>query len=127
MTTLTTTKPNVGNAITPTFTQCTASDKFQSNGSGTWILVYVNGATPTTQCYITDQNVSVPAGAAVPSIPTGATNWSDALISAAIGASATRIIAIDAVNIAQYTDATQFVNLKHNTPTTLTVAVLGPF
>lgn len=127
MTVFTPQKPNVATPLTPSFTACTTSDKFQSNGGGTWILWYRNGATPTTQLYITDQNTSVPPGAATPGLPTGATNWSDAQVSAALGATTDRVIAIDAVNIAQYTDALGFVNLKHNTPTTLTLAVLGPF
>jgi hypothetical protein len=120
-------KPNVSTPLTPTFTACTTSDKFQSNGGGTYILWYRNGATPTTQLYIVDQNTTVPAGAATPAVPTGATNWSDALITSALAASSDRVIAIDDINMAQYTDSTLFVNLKHNTPTTLTLAVLGPF
>lgn len=127
MTIFTAQRPSVSAPLTPTFTACTTNDKFQSNGGGTWVLWYRNGATPTTQLYITDQNVSVPPGAATPAVPTGATNWSDALISAAVGASADRVIVIDGANIQQYTDTTLFVNLKHNTPTTLTLAVLGPF
>jgi hypothetical protein len=127
MTTITTQLPTVAAPATPTYTQCTASDKFAANPGTTYLLHYKNGATPTTQCYVTDQYTTVPPGSATPAVPTNATNWSDALISAAIGASAERDIVLDKSIIGNYIDSTGFVNLKHNTPTTLTVAIYGPF
>lgn len=111
-----------------TFTACTSADKFLTNGSGSWIILYNNGATPTTQCYVKDPVVTVPPGANTPATPTGASGWSDKLISNAIAASTTALaVVIDAASVAQFTDSLGFVNLLHNTPTTLTCAVLGPF
>lgn len=127
MTTLVPQALTVGIPATPSYTQCTAADKFLVNPSATYLLHYKNGATPTTQCYVTNQVVALPPSVATPATPTGATNWDDLPISAAIGASAERDVFLDASVIAQYIDGTGFVNLKHNTPTTLTVAIYGPF
>jgi hypothetical protein len=119
--------PGLTAPATPTQTQATATDKFLAQAGCSYLIHYENAATPTTQCYVVNQNTTVPVGAATPSVPTGATNWSDVLVSAAIGANAERDIVIDRNNIQNFMDATGFVNLKHNTPTTLTVAVYGPF
>lgn len=115
---------SVGATLTPTFTACTAADKFQAQAGSKYMLYYRNGATPTTQCYIREQVATAPLGT-TPAIPTGAVKWSDALISAAIGGTSDRVVFIDVV--APYIDSLGFVNLVHNTPTTLTLAVLGPF
>lgn len=127
MTTLTPQKPNITNPVTPTFTQCTTNDKFAAAG-GTYVIHYKNGASATTECYVVNQNTSVPKGAATPTKDDSQVNWSDALISSAVGANSERVIAVDAVDIADFIDATGFVNLHHTgTLTTLTVAVYGPF
>lgn len=113
---------------TLTFTACTTADKFSTGGSGTWIILYNNGATPTAQCYVKDPVVTTPPGANTPATPTGASGWSDKLISNAIAASTSNLcVVIDAANVAQFTDSSGFVNLLHTTPTTLTCAVLGPY
>ena len=127
MTIFTPIMPTVSTPLTPTPVQCTASDKFSANPGTTYLLHYTNGATPTTQCYVTDQYTTVPPGAATPAVPTNGTNWSDALISAAIGASGVRDIVLDKSIIGNYIDSTGYVNLKHNTPTTLTLTIYGPF
>lgn len=129
MTVITPQRPTASSTpATLTYTACTAADKFQSNGGGSWILLYNNGATPTTQCYVKNTTPTVPPGANTPSTPTGAAEWSDKVISNAIAASTNGFcVVIDSTSIAQFTDSTQFVNLIHNTPTTLSVAVLGPF
>ena len=127
MTTITTQALSTGVPGNPSYTACTTSDKFLANPSGTYLLHYKNGATPTTQCYVTNQVTTLPPSVATPTVPTGGTNWDDLPISAAIGASAERDVFLDPSIIAQYIDANGFVNLKHNTPTTLTVAIYGPF
>ena len=129
MATIATQLPGIGTPLTPTFTAVTATDKFASGGGGNWIVYYRNGATVGTGAlYVVDQNVTVPAGAAAPALPTGATNWSDALVINNMPATSDRVIAIPGIYIAQYTDTTGFVNLKHNgTLTSITVAIFGPF
>jgi hypothetical protein len=117
-------KPGIA-GVTPTYTQCTASDKFSVLRGGRYMLHYKNGATPTTQLYINEQVASVPAGAVTPAIPTGGTKWSDVQVSAALGATTERVCWLDPS--ANYTDAQGFINLVHNTPTTLTLAIFGPF
>jgi len=116
-----------GVPATPSYTACTAADKFAANPGTTYLVHYENGATPTAQCYVLEQVATLPPGAATPNLPTGAAKWSDALISAAIGANAERDIVLDKSIIGNYIDSTGFVNLKHTTPTTLTVAIYGPF
>lgn len=126
MTTMPTQRPSVAaGGVTPTFTQCTAADKFLApTGSGSYLLYYKNAATPTTTLWVLNPLAVVPAGS-TPAVPTGATNFADVLISAALGASTDRAFFID--DVSPYIDVTNFVNLKHNTPTTLTMCVLGPF
>ena len=128
MATLTTQVPGVTSAA-PTFTAVTAADKFSSGGGGGWLIWYRNGATPgTANLFVVCQNVTVPPGAATPALPTGATNWSDDLVIANMGATTDRVLYIPNLYISQFTDATGFVNLKHNgTITTITVSVWGPF
>jgi hypothetical protein len=127
MTTLTPQLPTLATPVTPTQTAATTADKFLASPGCTYLIHYENGATPTTQCYVLEQVATLPPGAPTPATPTGAAKWSDALISSAIAANSERDIAIDKSVIQNYMDANGFVNLKHNTPTTLTVAVYGPF
>jgi hypothetical protein len=126
MTTMPTQRPSIAaGGVTPTFTQCTATDKFSvPTGSGRYLLYYKNAGTPTTTLWVLNPGAAVPAGS-TPAVPTGATNFGDVLISAALGSSTERAYFID--DVSPYVDATNFVNLKHNTPTTLTMSVLGPF
>jgi hypothetical protein len=126
MTTMPTQRPSVSaGGVTPTFTQCTASDKFSvPTASGSYLLYYKNAGTPTATLWVLSTAQPTPIGS-VPAVPTGATNWEDVQISAALGASTERAYFID--DVSPYVDATNFVNLKHNTPTTLTMCVLGPF
>jgi hypothetical protein len=128
MATLTTVTPGV-TSVAPNFTAVTAADKFLSGGGGGWRIHYRNGGTiGTLALYVTNNNVTVPPGAAAPALPTGATNWSDDLVINAMAASSDRVLYIPAIYIAQFTDSTGFVNLKHNgTITTITVSVEGPF
>lgn len=127
MATIVTQLPTLAAPITPLQTACSTNDKFAANPGTTYLIHYENAATPTTQIYVGEQVATVPPGAATPNLPTGATKWSDALVSAAIGANAERDVVLDKSIIANYIDSTGFVNLKHNTPTTLTIAIYGPF
>lgn len=117
-------KPTVA-GVAPTYTQCTAADKFTAVPNAKYMLHYKNGATPTTQLYINEQVAVLPAGAVTPTPPTGATKWSDVQVSAALGASGERVCWID--NSSNYRDANGFINMQHSTPTTLSVAIFGPF
>jgi hypothetical protein len=117
-------KPGVS-GLTPTYTQCTAADKFSALPGGRYMLHYKNAATPTTQLYINEQVAVLPNGAVTPAAPTGGTKWSDVQVSAALGATTERVCWIENSN--NYRDALGFINLQHNTPTTLTVAIFGPF
>lgn len=117
-------RPSVGGTITPTFTQCTAADKFSAQAGSKYMLHYRNGATTATNVYIAEKAASSPAGS-TPATPTGATKWSDALVVASIGSTTDRIVFIDYV--APYIDTLGFVNVVATTPTTLTLAIYGPF
>ena len=129
MATIATQLPTVAAPITPTYTAVTAADKFTAQPGTTYMISYVNGATPgTATLWVLEQAAVPPTGAQTPAIPTGATKWSDAQISATLGASASRIIVLDKSIIGNFIDSTGFVNLKHNgTLTTITVAIFGPF
>jgi hypothetical protein len=132
MATLTPQMPTVSAPITPVQTAVTAADKFLANPGCSYLIHYENGATAgTATLWVLDGNnpgAAVPTGAQAPAIPTGATKWSDALISATLGANAERDIAIDKSVIQNFMDSNGFVNLKHNgTLTTITVAIYGPF
>jgi hypothetical protein len=125
MATMTVQRPIITAGVTPTYTQCTAADKFSvPTGSGSYLLYYKNAGTPTTTLWVLNPLAVAPIGS-TPGVPAGATNFADIPISAALGASTERAFFID--DISPYVDATQFVNLKHGTPTTLTLCVLGPF
>jgi len=109
-------------AVTPTYTQCTAADKFLAAAGGKYMLHYRNGATPTGILKITDQTsaAQAPAGASL------AGGWADAVtVPASIPATTDAVVWIDVP--ARFKDGTGYVNLVHGTPTTLTVAIFGPF
>ena len=128
MTTLTPQRPqNQGStgSVAPTFTACTAADKFASIG-GSYMIYYRNGGTGGVTTLWALATVPAPPAGVTPGVPTGATNWQDLPLASTVGTSADRVCFID--DITPYIDNTGFVNLKHNgTLTTLTVAVLGPF
>lgn len=128
MATIATQLPTVAAPITPTYTAVTAADKFAATG-GTYVISYVNGATAgTATLWVLEQVAVPPVGAQTPAIPTGATKWSDALISATLGSNASRIIVLNDLQTPNYIDVNGFINLKHNgTLTTITVAIFGPF
>lgn len=117
-------RPAVGGTVTPTFTQCTTADKFQAQAGSRYMLHYRNGATISTNAYINEKAATAPLGT-TPAVPSGATKWSDALVAASIAANSDRVVMIDVV--ASFIDTLGFVNLQHTTPTTLTLAIYGPF
>ena len=129
MATIATQLPTVAAPITPTYTAVTAADKFTAQPGTTYMISYVNGATAgTLTLWVLEQVATPPVGAQAPAIPTGATKWSDALISSALGSNASRIIVLDKSIISNFIDSTGFVNLKHNgVLTSITVAIFGPF
>jgi len=116
-------RPTLGSGgVTPTYNVCTASDTFAAQ-TGRYILWYKNGGTPTTTLWVLNSNLVAPTGS-TPAVATGATNWEDVLISAALGATTDRAFVIDEVS--PYVTS-GLVTLKHNTPTTLTLAIIGPY
>ena len=115
-------RPSLAGGVTPTFTQCTASDTFAAT-LGTYVLYYKNGGTPTTTLWLLNTNITTPVGS-TPAVPTGATNWEDVQISAALGATTDRCFVID--DVGPYVSS-GLITLKHNTPTTLTLAIFGPY
>lgn len=115
-------RPSLAGGVTPTFTQCTASDTFAAT-IGKYFLYYKNAGTPTTTLWLLNTNITTPVGS-TPAVATGATNWEDVLISAALGASTDRAFVID--DVGPYVSG-GLVSLKHNTPTTLTLAIFGPY
>jgi hypothetical protein len=115
-------RPNLAGA-TPVYTQCTAADFFVAQAASKYELHYVNAATPTTQLFIKDPVTVAPTGA-TPGVPTGADGAYDRLITAALGATTQRKVIIDNSN--EFRDSNGRINLKHNTPTTLTLNIVGP-
>lgn len=107
--------------VAPTYNTCTATDKFAAPLGGRYMLHYKNGATVTGALKAVDQTsaAQAPAGAVL------AGGWADAQLSASIAGSGEAVVWIDNVN--RFRDASGFVNLTHVTPTTLTVAIFGPF
>jgi hypothetical protein len=112
-------------SVSPTYTQCTAADKFFAAPGAKYMLHYRNGATPvaTSNFKITDQTsaAQAPAGAVL------AGGWADAVtVATPLIASADAVVWID--NATRFKDGQGFVNLVHGgTLTTCTVAIFGPF
>lgn len=115
------TKPGLV-GVAPTYTQCTVADKFAVGSGGRYHLHYKNAATPTGALKITDQTSASqqPPGASL------AGGWADAVTSpAGIAASSELDVWIDTP--LRFKDGSGFINLVHVTPTTLSVAIEGPF
>lgn len=124
MTTLTTTLPVAGDDVTPTFTTCTAADKFAATG-GKYLVYYKNGAGGAFTAAFALNTQAAPTGT-VPAAAANATNWADLRLSNGIPISTDGICLIP--DVTPYIDVTGFVNLKHTGLTgTPTVAVIGPF
>ena len=112
--------------VVTVYNTCTTTDKFAAQG-GAYFLHYKNGGTITGVLFMTaplGPRAVLPSGA-VPAVPAGATNWDDLRISATIAATTEADIRI--ADISKYVDANGFVNLLHTTPTTLTLAIMGPY
>lgn len=108
--------------VAPIYTQCTANDKFAATLGGRYLLHYKNGATVTGALKATDQTSAAQAPAAA-NLSAG---WADAvMVPTSLGANGESVVWID--NATRFRDASGFVNLAHVTPTTLTVAIFGPF
>jgi uncharacterized protein involved in propanediol utilization len=104
--------------VAPTYNQCTAADKFKASPGAKYLLHYKNGATPATAVKITDQTTQIPVASGA------AAGFADAIVAATIGASAEYINKID--NSSRFMDGQGYINLQATTPTTLTVAIIGP-
>lgn len=114
-------KPGI-TAVAPTYTQCTATDKFTAAPTGKYMLHYKNGATLTGALKAVDQtsaNSVAPPGAVL------AGGWADAQLAASIAASGEGVVWIDTAS--RFRDGAGAINLTHVTPTTLTLAIFGPF
>jgi hypothetical protein len=125
MTTIATQLPALGDDITPTFTACTAADKFAATG-GRYVLYYKSGASGAVSTIWALNTLAAPAGTIPAANAGGATNWADGRLSNGIASNVDAVCYIP--DVVPYIDATGFVNLKHNgTLTTVTVAIFGPF
>lgn len=117
---LTTSVVNPGIAgVAPTYATASAADYFTAAQNGKYMLHYKNGATPTGILKVADSTTPVPAGS------TAVAGFADLQVTASLAASAERVVWIDNVN--RFRDANGRVNLSNGTPTTLTVAIFGPF
>lgn len=112
--------------VTPTYTACTAADKFTAAPNSRYMLHYKNGATAQatggTPNKITDPTTPIPAGSA------SVAGFADVTTKATPGltASEERVVWIDNTN--RLRDSTGAINLVHpGTLTTVTVAIFGPF
>lgn len=112
--------------VTPTYTACTAADKFTAAPNSRYMLHYKNGATAQatggTPNKITDPTTPIPAGSA------SIAGFADVTTKATPGltASEERVVWIDNTN--RLRDSTGAINLVHpGTLTTVTVAIFGPF
>jgi hypothetical protein len=117
-------KPNLV-GVTPTYTACTAADKFSAAANSRYLLHYKNGATPvaTSNFKITDQTsaAQAPAGAVL------AGGWADDVsVPTPMAATSEQVVWIDNTN--RFRDGQGFINLVHGgTLTTVSVAIFGPF
>jgi hypothetical protein len=117
---LTTSVVNPGIAgAAPVYAVASAADYFTAAQGGRYMLHYKNGATPTTVLKVTDPTTPVPAGS------TAVAGYADLQVTAALAGSAERVVWIDNGN--RFRDANGRINLVNGTPTTLTVAIFGPF
>lgn len=103
----------------PVYAVTSAADYFVAQANSKYMLHYKNAATPTTALKVTDPTTPVPAGS------TAVAGFADLQVSAALGATTERVVWIDNSN--RFRDANGRINLVNGTPTTLTVAILGPF
>lgn len=107
-------------SLAPNYQTCAAADYFTAAPGSSYELHYKNGATPTTAVKITDQTSVAPTGASG-----AAVGWADVQVQAVIAANSERVTRIDNSN--RFRDAQGRINLVHGTPTTLTVAIFGPY
>jgi hypothetical protein len=105
-------------AAAPTYNVCTAADKFAAAPGGKYLLHYKNGATPTGILKVTDQVTQIPAGS------TATAGFADLQVTTTMLATTESVVEID--NASRFIDGQGFVNLVNVTPTTLTVAIIGP-
>jgi hypothetical protein len=117
--------PNLS-GVAPTYTQCTAADKFTASPNARYMLHYKNGATAQatggSANTITDPTTPIPAGSGL------SAGFANAQTKATPGlvASEERVVWIDNSN--RFRDSTGAINLVHpGTVTTVTVAIFGPF
>lgn len=105
-------------AVAPTYNTCTAADKFAASPGAKYLLHYKNAATPTGVLKVTDTTSVIPAGS------TAAAGFADLQVTTSLLASSEAIVELD--NASRFIDGQGFVNMVNVTPTTLTVAIIGP-
>jgi hypothetical protein len=105
-------------AVAPTYNVCTTADKFPAAPGAKYLLHYKNGATPTGILKVTDTTSVVPAGS------TATAGFADLQVTTSMLATTESIVEID--NASRFLDGQGFVNLVNVTPTTLSVAIIGP-
>lgn len=105
-------------AVAPTYNVCTVADKFAAAQGAKYLLHYKNGATPTGILKVTDQTTVIPPGS------TAAAGFADLQVTTTMLATTETMVEID--NASRFMDSTGFINMVNVTPTTLTVAIIGP-
>lgn len=103
----------------PNYQVCSAADFFTAQPNSRYMLHYKNGATPTGILKVGDPTTAVPTGS------TAVAGFADLQLTASLLASTERVHWIDNTN--RFRDANGRVQLTHATPTTLTLAIFGPF
>lgn len=111
---------------TPTYTPCTAADKFSAVRGAKYMLHYKNGATAQASSSapnkVSDQTSLAPSGAS----PVAGSF--DALTSGGTGMGVTSELVSWIDNSTRFMDGQNFINLVHpGTLTTVSVAIFGPF
>lgn len=109
--------------VAPTYTACTATDKFAAQPNARYFLHYKNGATPTgvASFKVTDQTTPIPAGSGA------SAGFADAVVQSAGMGATTELVAVIA-NSNRFRDSLGFINLTHGgTLTTTSVAIFGPY
>lgn len=114
--------------VAPTYTACTAADKFAASRGAKYMLHYKNGAsaqaTGGSPNKLTDQ-VNQAANFPGAALSAGAF---DAVTLASPGMTASSELVVYIDNADRFRDATGYINMVHpGTVTTMSVAIFGPF
>jgi len=110
--------------VAPTYTACTATDKFTAVPNARYVLHYKNGATTSGGSLpfkVTDPTTPIPVGSGL------SAGFADAIVAATGMLATTELVSVIA-NSNRHRDANGAINMTHGgTLTTVSVAIFGPF